>query len=111
MPSQSQSKKSLHLTLQPGWHAICVENQPRRNEEHEEGPGKAFVLFVFSWLIFGGVVNEHTMAGFALRREDDDQSAGLHPHRRSFNRVRHCGELGGLHVRQWYSAQANACAS
>jgi hypothetical protein len=28
------------------------ENQPRRNEEHEEKSEKTFVLFVSSWLIF-----------------------------------------------------------
>src|SRR5262245_14894483 len=28
------------------------ENQPRRNEEHEERKEKIFVLFVSSWLIF-----------------------------------------------------------
>jgi hypothetical protein len=28
------------------------ENQPRRNEEHEDFSGSFFVLFVSSWLIF-----------------------------------------------------------
>jgi hypothetical protein len=33
------------------WSAPA-ENQPRRNEEREEGSEKTFVFFVSSWLIF-----------------------------------------------------------
>jgi hypothetical protein len=34
------------------WRRYFSENQPRRNEEHEERTRNIFVLFVSSWLIF-----------------------------------------------------------
>ncbi|HEY6403220.1 MAG TPA: hypothetical protein VI479_17500, partial [Blastocatellia bacterium] len=39
------SSRKLFIVVSP-------ENQPRRNEEHEERMEKIFVFFVSSWLIF-----------------------------------------------------------
>jgi hypothetical protein len=46
------SSASFHY-FRPSRRAMnaTAENQPRRNEEHEEGTGSIFVFFVSSWLI------------------------------------------------------------
>src|SRR5262245_55301651 len=48
----SSERESAEILVASVLIKDSYENQPRRNEEHEERKEKIFVLFVSSWLIF-----------------------------------------------------------
>src|SRR5215470_17067409 len=48
----AQTAQSNQQIFPQAFHFLASENQPRRNEGHEERTGIFFVSFVSSWLIF-----------------------------------------------------------